>query len=126
MVRGNHFNNVVGTNHEVRRAVAQKIKEENKEQMTITYLGHSITLTYKESVSGKSFLYESEALPVDVVKSICANDTKAVNEPSNVEYRIKINDDLLCFVETRRRRHEGATWKQGQTIWMNESDIIIC
>lgn len=124
--KGNHIKGIAGTNHEIRYEVAQKVKNENPTSMTIRFCGHEITLDYKESSSGKSFWYESKPLHTDLVKKIWSIDNKAINEPNNVIYTFVINDLMFCEIQTMRRRHEGAIWKQGQTIHVEESEVVIC
>lgn len=60
LVKGDHRKSIVGTNSEIRQAVALKVRFENPEIMQIMLRGNLINLEANWSVSGKSVTYNSQ------------------------------------------------------------------
>lgn len=120
-----HGNMVIGSNHEERQRIGAKVKAENGNTLRILENGIEYTLNYHESTSGKSWWYESDKLPAEIVKTIIPSDSKAINDIANVDVTLHVNMDMTCEFHTRRRRHEGAQWRAGQTIEVEEANVII-
>jgi hypothetical protein len=116
---------VIGSNHEERQRIGAKVKEENGNTLRILENGIEYTLNYHESTSGKTWWYESDKLPVETVKAILPSDSKAINDSANVDVTLQVNMDMTCEFHTRRRRHEGAQWRVGQTIEVEEASVTI-
>ena len=120
-----HGNMVIGSNHEERLRIGEKVKAENGNTLRILENGIEYTLNYSESTSGKTWWYESDKLPVEIVKTIIPFDSKAINDPANVDVTFRVNMDMTCEFHTHRRRHEGAQWRAGQTIEVEEANVTI-
>lgn len=120
-----HGNMVIGSNHEERQRIGAKVKAENGNTLRLLLDGVEYILNYGESTSGKSWWYESDKLPVDIVKTIIPCDSKAINDPANVDVTLQLNMDMTCEFRTQRRRHEGAQWRMGQTIEVEEASVTI-
>lgn len=60
-----------------------------------------------------------------MVTSIIPGDSKAINDSNNVDVTLVVDMYMKCEFQTRRRRHEGAQWKQGQTIEVEEASVTI-
>ena len=123
--RGHGNKGIIGTSFEIRREVAQAVKAENPNTMRVVVNGIEMELTYAESTTGKSFWYESKALPVDIVKLIVPGDAKAINHPELVSYHFRINGDMTCEYVCSRRCSEQARWKPGQLIEVAEANVTI-
>lgn len=120
-----HGNMVIGSNYEERQRIGAKVKSENGNTLRILVSGIEYTLNYCESTSGKTWWYESDKLSAEVVKTIVPCDSKATNDSDNVDVTFVIDMYMKCEFQTRRRRHEGAQWKQGQTIEVEEASVTI-
>lgn len=122
--RGNSAG-IVGTSHIIRSQIATLVKAENPERMTIRVKGVEITLDYKESTTQKSFWYVSDILPTEIVKMFCPGDMKALKHPELVHYRFCIHENMMCDVFSWRRRNINAWWKPGQTVAVDEKEVVI-
>lgn len=120
-----HGNKVIGSNYEERQRIAEMVKAENGSTLNIFHNGIEYTLNYHQSISGKTWWYESDKLPVEIVKTILPCDSKAINDSANVDVTISVDMYMKCNIRTRRRRHEGAQWKQLQPIEVEEASVTI-
>lgn len=120
-----HGNKVIGSNYEERQRIAEMVKAENGSTLNIFHNGIEYTLNYHQSISGKTWWYESDKLPVEIVKTILPSDSKAINDSANVDVTLRVNMDMTCEFRTQRRRHEGAQWRAGQTIEVEEANVTI-
>lgn len=102
-----------------------KVKMENPEMLTVMYRNRPFSLHYGQSLSGKSFWYISDALPLEVVSEVVPFDKKALEHPELVEVKMIINGDMTAEFVTFRRARVTRQWKSGQTIEIAERDITI-
>ena len=123
--RGHGRLGIVGSSYDLRMEIAEKVRRENPEGMTVEYKGRRIELKCGKSKSGKSVWYVSDQLSSDIVREICPRDWKGIDHPELVCYQMMINPDMTVEVITNRRCGENCQWKTGQWIEIAESDITI-
>lgn len=100
LVRGDHRLGIVGTSHEVREAVASKVRAENPEFLRVLLRGREIELTANWSVSGRSVFYLA-AIDLDLYRMFFGDFGLQMKSP---EASIIVFDDCTVVFSTNSRK----------------------
>ncbi len=123
--RGNHQLGIVGTSHEVRNAIAEKVISENPDGMIVRVNGHEYKMNICRSLSGKTVSFVSDPLTSDQVRDILPGDFKAIDHPELVHVKFNINSDMTCDYTTNRRVNVNRQFKIGNTYHVDEKNVTI-
>ena len=122
--RGHGRLGIIGTNYDIRNEVAWKVKHENPEVLKVRYNGREYSLKYSQSLSGKSFWYTSDALPIEIIREVVPFDPK-LREPENISMCMSIDSNMFVEWHLFHRKSANAQWKFLHPIEIAERDITI-
>lgn len=122
--RGHGRLGIVGSNHDLRNEIAWKVKWENPETLRVEYKGRQYDLHYSQSLSGKSFWYTSDALPIEIIREVVPFDPK-LREPENICLHLSIDGNMFVEWHLFHRKSANAQWKFCKPIEVAERDITI-
>lgn len=122
--RGHGRLGIIGTNYDIRNEVAWRVKHENPEVLNVRYNGREYSLKYSQSLSGKSFWYTSDALPLEIIREVVPFDPK-LREPENICLHLSIDSNMFVEWHLFHRKSANAQWKFCKPIEIAERDITI-
>ena len=100
LVGGNHREDVCGTNRAVRKEIAQKVRIENPDILTIKIKDYVIKLKAQWSISRKSCSYFG-SIPVELYREYFGDFGLPVNEPKTY---IHIQNDMSISFSTNSQK----------------------
>lgn len=114
----------VGTNESIRCEVAQKVINENGENITIQIREEEITLSMTKSTSGKTVDYYAEISEEQAKKILgISSETKLFSYESS--FQLHIDMTMRVSVDKFTRKTPGSQWKFRGYDYIKESNVTI-
>ena len=113
---------IVGSSHNEREQISNKLFEENPKEMKIKVRGIPLTLTCVTSISGKTHLWEAELKECEYL-AIIGEDKPVTSQKSR--YLIQIEHNCVVNIYSFKRRSENSQWKPSRSFVLDESFVTI-
>lgn len=111
-----------GTNSRERNEIAERVYNENGDNLHIIVRGIELNMPIHKSVSGKTWSWGTE-LSSEQYKAICG-EPWGIGKDLN-SYTFTISDDCTVHASVYHRKNERQEWKHGYTYDIDEAFVTI-